>query len=61
MEEEEPVEIMRAEQPEVSSVIRDVSHSWNGLDVCMESVIMISRDESGGFVESDPVTEVVSP
>ena len=57
-EEEEPE---RAEQPEVSSVIRDVTHHWNGVDECIEEVIVISRDENGDFVESDPIEDNVSP
>ena len=61
-EEDDPSsESMIAEQPEVSSVIRDVTHLWNGIDECIEEVIVISRDENGDFVESDPVDTVVTP
>ena len=49
------------EQPEVSSVIRDVTHTWDGIDLCTETVIEITRDEeTGEFIEGPPMDEVVT-
>ena len=57
----EMVEEMGEEQPEVSSVIRDITHTWDGIDMCTETVIEITRDEAtGDFIEGPPMDEIVA-
>ena len=50
----EPMPEPEPEQPEMATVIMDVTHFWNGIDTCMRSIVLITRDSEGKFVESDP-------
>ena len=50
----EPMPEPEPEQPEMATIIMDVTHFWNGIDTCMRSVVLITRDSEGKFVESDP-------
>ena len=55
------MEEMAEEQPEVSSVIRDITHTWDGISMCTETVIEITRDEdTGDFIEGPPMDEIVA-
>ena len=57
----EPVPEPEPEQPEMTTIIMDVTHFWNGIDTCMRSVVLITRDSEGKFVESDPEEQPATP
>ena len=57
----EPMPEPEPAQPERTFVIRDETHFWNGIDTCIRTVVMITRDDEGNFVESEPDEMTVTP